>query len=137
MTGLSNIHLVVLSACQTALAAPLQDGVEIASVAYYFLNGGAKAVMASLWQVSDTSTSELMQHFYQNLAQSAQPTKAESLRLAQLTLLYGKQITLENLKRGAINPEQISSNPSQHTTTSANFAHPYYWAPFILIGNGL
>ncbi|MDF5727869.1 MAG: CHAT domain-containing protein [Rhizonema sp. PD38] len=63
LTGLSNIHLVVLSACQTALAAPLQDGVEIASVAYYFLNDGAKAVMASLWQVSDASTSELMQHF--------------------------------------------------------------------------
>ena len=93
--------------------------------------------MASLWQVSDTSTSELMQHFYQNLAQSAQPTKAESLRLAQLSLLYGKPISLENIKRGAINPEPISSKPSQHTTTSANFAHPYYWAPFILIGNGL
>jgi CHAT domain-containing protein len=57
LTGLSNIHLVVLSACETALAGPRQDGVEIASVAYYFMNQGAKAVMASLWSVNDASTS--------------------------------------------------------------------------------
>jgi hypothetical protein len=48
----------------------------------------------------DRSTSELMQHFYTNLAQDKQPTKAEALRLAQLSLLYGKQVTDDDMKRG-------------------------------------
>ena len=135
LTGLSNIHLVVLSACQTALAGPRQDGVEIASVAYYFLNNGAKAVMASLWQVADESTSDLMQDFYLNMAREEKPTKALALRLAQLSLLYGKQVTLNDIKRGIdVIP---ADKPARQTPKQANFAHPYYWAPFILIGNGL
>lgn len=135
LTGLSNIHLVVLSACQTALAGPRQDGVEIASVAYHFLNNGAKAVMASLWEVADESTSDLMQDFYKNMARAEKPTKAEALRLAQLSLLYGKQVTLNDIKRGIdVIP---ADKPARQTPKQANFAHPYYWAPFILIGNGL
>ncbi|MBO3463717.1 CHAT domain-containing protein [Aetokthonos hydrillicola Thurmond2011] len=137
LTGLSNIHLVVLSACQTALADRQQDGIEIASLAYYFLNGGAKAVIASLWQVNDTSTKDLMQHFYTYLAQNPQLTKAEALRLAQLSLLHGKQVAIDDIKRGAINLEPVPGKLSQQTSTGANFAHPYYWAPFILIGNGM
>ncbi len=126
-----------LSACQTALANRQQDGIEIASLAYYFLNGGAKAVLASLWQVNDPSTKDLMEHFYQNLAQNPQITKAEALRLAQLSLLCGKQVTLDDIKRGAIDVEPVPGKPSKQTSTRANFSHPYYWAPFILIGNGL
>jgi CHAT domain-containing protein len=83
LVGLNNIHLVVLSACQTALTGERQDGVEIASLAYSFLNTGAKSVTASLWQVADNSTSTLMQNFYKNLANNKQPiTKAEAMRLA-------------------------------------------------------
>lgn len=135
LTGLSNIHLVVLSACQTALAGSRQDGVEIASVAYHFLNNGAKAVMASLWVVADESTSDLMQDFYLNMSRAEQPTKAEALRLAQLSLLYGKQVTLNDIKRGIdVIP---ADKPARQTPKQANFTHPYYWASFILIGNGL
>ena len=139
LTGLSNIHLVVLSACQTALASPdQQDGVEINTFASNFLNNNAKSVIASLWQVDDSSTAQLMENFYGNLAHSKTPiTKAQALRLAQLSLLYGKQVTLEDIKRGAINPEPVAGKPSQQTSTGANISHPYYWAPFILMGNGL
>ena len=139
LAGLNNIHLVVLSACQTALANERQDGVEIASLAYSFINKGAKSVMASLWQVADQSTSELMQNFYQNLATSKTPiTKAEAMRLAQLKLLYGKKFKLDDIKRaGGIVPSEALTDSSQSTKTKTNFAHPYYWAPFVLIGNGL
>ncbi|MBD2126207.1 CHAT domain-containing protein [Microcoleus sp. ZQ-A2] len=140
LTGLSNIHLVVLSACETALAGPRQDGVEIASVAYYFLNGGAKAVMASLWSVNDASTSLLMQQFYKDLASgiSEKPMpKAEALRQAQLSLLQGKLTAKDAPQRGL----GVVSKPGVETTAAnnsrSNFSHPYYWAPFILIGNGL
>ncbi|MBD2539854.1 CHAT domain-containing protein, partial [Coleofasciculus sp. FACHB-SPT36] len=142
LTGLNNIHLVVLSACQTALAGPRQDGIEIASMAYHFLNRGAKAVMASLWLVDDSSTSLLMQQFYKNLANGTSEkamTKAEALRQAQLNLLQGNVSTAANTNsRGGIVVEQIpGSRPPIAPSNGSKFSHPYYWAPFILIGNGL
>jgi CHAT domain-containing protein len=141
LTGLSNIHLVVLSACQTALAGPRQDGIEIASTAYHFLNRGAKSVMASLWLVNDASTSLLMQQFYKNLANgtSEKPmTKAEALRQAQLSILQGK-VTAKDAPPGArlgVVPKPGAQAPATDSSR-ADFSHPYYWAPFILIGNGL
>jgi CHAT domain-containing protein/Flp pilus assembly protein TadD len=111
LQDLSNIHLVVLSACQTALGGD-QEGVEISGLSSYFLNNGAKAVMASLWSVDDASTSVLMSKFYRTLASSTAEkpmTKAEALRQAQLSLLR----------------------------EGNNFSRPYHWAPFMLIGNGL
>jgi CHAT domain-containing protein len=134
---MADIHLVVLSACETALGGPDQNGIEMSGISYYFLSNGAKAVMAFLWLVNDGSTSLLMQQFYKNLA-SGTMTKAEALQQAQLSLLQGKvtakdapqwrngDVTLE-LKPGA----QL---PRSRTT---DFSHPYYWAPFILIGNSL
>ena len=138
LADLGDIHLVVLSACQTALAAPNQDGVEIASLAYSFLHRNAKSVIASLWLVADNSTSTLMQNFYKNLAQNKQKiTKSEAMRLAQLQLLYDKYVTVDDIKRaGGLIPKQTSPSPGK-TSESKTFAHPYYWAPFVLIGNGL
>ena len=136
LTGLSDIHLVVLSACQTALAGPdQQDGVEINTFASNFLKNSAKSVIASLWQVNDSSTAQLMENFYRDLAYSKTPiTKAQALRLAQLSLLYGKQVTLDDIQRGGINVEPV---PGKQTSTRSSVSHPYYWAPFILMGNGL
>lgn len=114
LTDLNNIHLVILSACETALGGPDQDGVEISGISSYFLNGGAAAVMASLWSVDDASTSLLMQAFYSNLAKGttqAPVTKAAALRDAQLKLLRDKE--------------------------KNDFSHPFFWAPFVLIGNWL
>ncbi len=117
LQDLNDVQLVVLSACSTALGGPDQDGIEISGISSYFLNAGAKAVMASLWTVDDASTSQLMKTFYNQLAteSSNHRTKSEALRQAQLSLL---------LKRS-------SGEPS-----NADFTHPYFWAPFVLIGNG-
>ena len=71
------------------------------------VRSGARSTLATLWSVDDRSTSSFMVEFYQGLAQS-QVTKVQALRDAQLALL--KQ------------PE---------------FRHPYYWAPFVLVGNWL
>jgi CHAT domain-containing protein len=65
----------------------------------------AKSTIASLWSVSDEATQDLMVNLYQNLA-SKNLSKGESLRQAQQTLLR---------------------NPKYHS--------PYYWAPFVLVGN--
>ena len=141
LQDLSNIHLVVLSACETALSGPDQDGIEISGVAHQFLTGGAKAVIASLWKVNDASTSLLMQLFYQQLAESTTDTpitKAEAMRQAQLTLLSDDeeiQLALATLTRsgerfGGFDPTLTARRPEGYT-------HPYYWAPFTLIGNSL
>jgi len=136
LQNLRNIDLVVLSACETALGGADQDGVEIAGISSYFLQRGrAKAVMASLWQVNDASTSLLMQQFYKQLA-TGKVTKAEALRQAQLTLLERKITAQDAPVRSDINPQLISGNLTTRATTG-HFSHPYYWAPFILIGNSL
>ena len=123
---LDDVHLVVLSACETALGDSLltdpkqEEGIEINALSFYFLSGGAKTVMASLWRVDDTSTSQLMQRFYCTLANNPSITKAQALKQAQESLLNNTPFDCE-----------------QYTSANADFTHPHYWAPFILIGNGL
>lgn len=129
LTDLSDIHLVVLSACQTALAGSYQDGVEINTLAYYFMSNGAKAVISSLWQVADESTSISMERFYSNLAkdngENGLPRTAEALRQAQLSLLRGQTSITKNSKQRGITPEPVQGkNPTQGR--AADYAHPYY-----------
>ena len=134
---MGDIHLVVLSACETALGGPDQNGIEMSGISYYFLSNGAKAVMASLWLVNDGSTSLLMQQFYKNLAAGTM-TKAEALQQAQLSLLQGKATVKDAPPRSdgdvVLEPKPGAQLPRSR---ASDFSHPYYWAPFILIGNSL
>ena len=93
LRDLKDIHLVVLSACETGLGGPDGLGLEVMGMSYFFMGdqSKAKAVMASLWQVNDASTSQLMQQFYQNLATGTM-SKAEALRQAQLSMIQGMRI---------------------------------------------
>jgi CHAT domain-containing protein len=134
---LQNLHLVVLSACETALGGPRADGVEIASISAKFIDSGrARSVLASLWAVNDASTSYLMQLFYEAWASgdgAKTVTKTEALRQAQLALLHNSSALATAIARGDV--QVISGRtPARDPIT---YAHPYYWAPFILIGNGL
>ncbi|MEQ9238773.1 MAG: CHAT domain-containing protein [Coleofasciculus sp. E2-BRE-01] len=97
------IELLVMSACQTAAG----DNRATLGLAGFALRSGAKSTIASLWSVSDESTSIMMQEFYHQLT-DLKVSKAEALRQAQLTLLE----------------EPL-------------YKHPYFWAAFVLIGNWL
>lgn len=92
-----------MSACQTALG----DKRAALGLAGTAVRAGARSTIASFWSVDDSATSQLMIAIYQSLS-SANVTKAESLRLAQLTLLKNQ-----------------------------NYSHPYFWASFVLFGNWL
>ena len=70
-----------------------------------FMYAGTPAVMVSLWSVADVSTATLMEEFYRNLVKK-KLSKTEALRNAQLSMLGNEK-----------------------------FAHPFYWAPFVLIGD--
>jgi CHAT domain-containing protein/tetratricopeptide (TPR) repeat protein len=76
--------LVTLSACQTGLGKETA-GEGLLGLAWAFEYAGARSVLASLWEVEDASTAELMRRFYRGLHGGA--SKAEALRRAQLDLL--------------------------------------------------
>ncbi len=71
------------------------------------VRSGAKSTLATLWPVNDQSTAQFMTQFYPSLNQPGK-SKAEALRQAQLSLLQDDK-----------------------------YHHPYFWAPFVLIGNWL
>lgn len=71
------------------------------------VRSGARSTLASLWTVNDTSTALWITQFYQALTQPG-ITRAEAVQQAQLSLLHHPK-----------------------------FQHPYFWAPFILVGNWL
>ncbi|XGW00676.1 MAG: tetratricopeptide repeat protein [Leptolyngbya sp. BL-A-14] len=131
---LPNVALVVLSACQTALGDKLGSGIEIIGFGYQLQQAQARASIATLWEISDASTGSLMNEFYAQL-QSKQLPPVEALREAQIAL-----ITSKNQTSGVSKPRTSVNYPSgqnQTSTINRDLSHPYYWAPFILIGNGL
>jgi tetratricopeptide (TPR) repeat protein len=84
LLGLKDTQLITLSACQTAMNSYL-EGQEISGVAYVLERAGARAVMATLWNVDDARTQNLMADFYQNLA--AGNSQAAALRDAKVKMV--------------------------------------------------
>jgi CHAT domain-containing protein len=89
--------------------------------------------------VADASTGLLMQQLYR-LREQDKLTKAEALRQAQLALMSGAvKPTGEDSARGA---KAMTASAQPKVTAYPSdpdkpYAHPYYWAPFILMGNWL
>jgi CHAT domain-containing protein len=83
-----NAELVTLSACETALGKKI-EGEGLRGLTTAFLFAGARNVVASLWKVSDESTSELMIHFYSELLTGKD--KATALRAAKLSLIKSEK----------------------------------------------
>jgi CHAT domain-containing protein len=137
---LSNFDLVVLSACETGLAGNFgTNGEEILGLGYQFQTRGAKATIASLWKVADDSTQQLMTAFYQAL--KAGQSKTQALQTAQRSLIARPDRNPTSGTSGTrsdIEPKLVGQpNPSASKSMHGQYRHPYYWAPFILIGNGL
>ena len=93
--------LVTISACRGA-GARVYLGEGLVGFTWAFLQAGARNVIAGLWDVTDSSTAQLMDGLYAQLAAGKSP--AEALRTAKLALIH----------------------------SPGNFRKPYYWAPFQL-----
>jgi CHAT domain-containing protein/tetratricopeptide (TPR) repeat protein len=98
--------LVTLSACQSGRSV-VGGGDELLGLMRSFLAAGASALVSTLWAVEDRSTAQLMSAFYNYLAQGRR--KGAALRQAQLDLMHDAQ--------------------------ESTYRHPYFWAPFFLVGN--
>jgi CHAT domain-containing protein len=97
-----NADLVVLSACDTALGREIAGEGPI-GLSQAFLRSGARSVLATLWQVPDTSTAALMREFYRQLLTNKRNASV-ALQLAQ---------------------DYIRKQP--------RWSDPFYWAGFQLI----
>ena len=97
--------LVMLSACETGLGKE-KRGEGVMGLTRAFIYAGAPTVGVSLWSVADKSTAELMTEFYKRLFMSDTASASTSLRDAQLAMISGKK-----------------------------YSAPFYWAPFVLVGD--
>jgi CHAT domain-containing protein len=92
----------------SACQTALGDNRAALGIAGVAVRAGARSTLATLWAVNDEATAALMVRFYQELANST-VTKAEALRRAQQFILKDPRYR----------------------------QHPYYWAPYVLVGNWL
>ncbi|MGD1867442.1 MAG: CHAT domain-containing protein [Phormidesmis sp.] len=128
---LRNVAIVVLRDSETGLDG-FGNGAEILGMGYQFQRSGAGAVMASLWSVDDRGTQDLMARFYHHLSEGK--PKAQALQQAQLDLITSDGLIPNADPRGSI----VLNTPAATLPENLEgLRHPYYWAPFILIGNGL
>jgi CHAT domain-containing protein len=96
--------LVMLSACETGLGKE-KRGEGVIGLTRAFMYAGAPTVGVSLWSVADKSTADLMTDFYKRLLATPDASPTASMRAAQIAMIDGKK-----------------------------YAAPFYWAPFVLVG---
>jgi CHAT domain-containing protein len=130
---LDNVDLIVLSACETGLGGKFgANGEEVLGLGYQFTKQDkARAAIASLWKVDDGGTQALMNAFYTALKTGI--PKAQALQAAQVALITQKS-AIAGSQRSDI---EVINTRTGKPFQSVQLSHPYYWAPFILIGNGL
>lgn len=97
--------LVMLSACETGLGKE-KRGEGVLGLTRAFLYAGAPTVGVSLWSVADASTAELMTEFYKRLLAADGVSAPGAMRDAQVAMITGKK-----------------------------YSAPFYWAPFVLVGD--
>jgi CHAT domain-containing protein len=143
-----NADLVTLSACETALG-KYERGEGFVGFAQSLVLSGSRSVCLSLWVVNDTATALLMERFYQNLLGKRQGLDKP---MAKAAALAEAKTWLRNLPREEAMRRAASVNagvdrgkrpqlpPGKGTSAAAAmrsdrpFAHPYYWAAFVLVG---
>ncbi|MGD1808506.1 CHAT domain-containing protein [Dapis sp. BLCC M126] len=122
-------ELLVLSACRTAVG----DSNAELGFAGLAIATGVKSALGSFWLVSDEGTLGLMTEFYSHLDDVK--IKAEALREAQLRMLRGEVVIAEGTLRGSGSRGEVSLPPELGNVQNKNFAHPYYWAGFTMVGS--
>ncbi len=113
-----NADWVVLSACNTATG----DGAgaeAVSGLGRAFFYAGTRALLVSNWPVETNSARELTTDLFRRQAQNPLLARAEAMRQAMVGLIDGP---------GYVDPD------SRQAVFS--YAHPIFWAPFSLVGDG-
>ena len=117
-----NADLVTLSACETGLGKQIK-GEGVVGLSRAFMYAGTKSLLVSLWSVSNNSTEAFMKTFYGYVKKGK--SKAEALRLAKQELRNG---------RFEIDDPQGIAIEGKAAKILVEGSHPFFWAPFVLIG---
>ncbi len=112
-----NADWIVLSACNTA-AAEGKGAEAVSGLGRAFFYAGARALLVSNWPVETTSAKALTTDLFKRQAKDPTLTRAEALQQAMLALIDGPGRTDAQGK------------------TLFSYAHPIFWAPFSLVGDG-
>jgi CHAT domain-containing protein len=133
-----DVELLTLSACRTAVGERDGTGKEIEGFGYVAQEKGAKAILATLWGVADESTQLLMSEFYRLRKERPALTKAKALQLAQRGMMEGRLRPStggdQRRETGEMSGAETGA-PAFAADPQKPYAHPFYWSPFILIGN--
>ncbi len=106
-----NAELVVLSACNTAgESADAQNGEGFAGLTRGFMYAGAKGLLVSHWSVESLSAKDLIHDSFRQLKAGQPPVDA----------LYQARHTVR---------------ASRDASARVARAHPYFWAPFVYVGD--
>jgi tetratricopeptide (TPR) repeat protein len=137
--------LVTLSACETGLGRE-GGGEGLLGFSQALFQAGAHSVVLSLWKVDDSATALLMTRFYEDLLGKREGLKgplgrAEALREAQHWLRDLRRPEMEalavQLTKGEFRGSIVKAKPQVAPEEKADrpYAHPHYWAAFILLGD--
>ncbi len=139
--------LVTLAACETGRNQVLK-GDELIGLVRAFIYAGTSSIIVSLWPVDELSTRILMEHLYRELL--AGKSNAAALRSAQhyvrhLTAAQVVEILVSfgineaaaqvGLLLSLTHTPQIQNHKTIEQSAQPVFAHPYFWASFLLIGD--
>jgi CHAT domain-containing protein/tetratricopeptide (TPR) repeat protein len=143
----AGVELLMLAACKTSVNQPDKVyGKEIDGFAEVAQRLGASSVVATLWNISDAAAPEMEVGFYRLHRGHQSWAKSELLRQTQLSMLRGSvgRTTAADARAaasagGADTAEGCAPAPGTPRkpytpNPKAPFAHPYYWAPFVLYG---
>jgi CHAT domain-containing protein len=108
---------IVLSACNTATGAGA--GAEAASgLGRAFFYAGTRAILVTNWSVNSASARALVSDLFRRQASDAKLSRGEALRRAMMALIDGP------------------GYQDEHGNTLFSYAHPLFWAPYTIIGDG-
>jgi CHAT domain-containing protein/Tfp pilus assembly protein PilF/predicted negative regulator of RcsB-dependent stress response len=129
----AKVDLLTLSACNTAVEGG--EGTEVDGLARIAEEKGAAAVLATLWPVSDVSTPAFIRRFY-TLREELGPTGKKRTKAAALQQAQ-KEMSLGAIPPSPEGPVGMGDGPTDgHKDALPGWTHPYYWASFVLLGNG-
>lgn len=138
-----NADLVALSGCQTGQSR-VHRGDELIGLTRAFIAAGTPSVLVSLWPVADISTRLLMERFYKRILAGDRPARALAGAQRYLMTLSTADLRTRLLGDGLPATAAEAEIERLRAVTGASWpaplgeerllAHPYYWAPFMLVG---
>jgi CHAT domain-containing protein/tetratricopeptide (TPR) repeat protein len=139
--GFGGLDLLTLSACDSGSGSRgRRDGREVESLGETLQRAGARTVLATLLPVDDMSAPEIMREFYR-LRYSEGKDKAEALRGAQIAVMRNETAVPAPARGTAVSGsgEREAGGGGGGGTAprweGKGYSHPYFWAPFVVMGD--